>query len=95
MLTADAMPRPIRPRPRRSAAGLNLLLRTLGWSGREAAQRLGISHPTLIGLREGKVRPGIVVMDTCLDNLRALGYTVDLDGLFPRDPGDEEWDRGD
>ena len=84
----------LRSRPTRNASGLMTLLNVLGWSGRDAAQKLGISHPTLIGLREGTVRPGQVVIDTVTDHLRAYGYqNIDADALFPRDDKPEEDDR--
>ena len=73
------------PKPTRNASGLTLLLRTLGWSGRDAAHRLGISHATLIELRDGRVRPGQVVMDTVMDSLRHKGMDPEVDALFPRD----------
>jgi hypothetical protein len=88
------MQRKPRPRPTRSASGLIQFLGYMGWSGKSAADRLGISHPTLIGLRDGTQRPGQVVMDTVMDSLQAQGFNPRLDTLFPRtDKPQQEDDR--
>ena len=87
------MPAP-RVRPTRNASGLFVLLNALGWHGRDAAERLGISHPTLIGLRDATQRPGQVTIDTVCDRLRAEGFKVDPEVLFPRDDQPPEACRG-